>query len=144
MAEAEPRLQVQTALVRAAVMLALVHARQQPAVDLARPYPVEDADDSAHGRCSAPGQQAVVEVLVPAHHGVDPELLLNAVARRLADVSRAREALGFQAEVPLDAGLRDLVRWWSAQAQTRAARRAPPSPRSDGRALGGLSAVGAA
>lgn len=37
---------------------------------------------------------------------------VNAVTRRLADITRARAILGFQAEVSLEAGLRDLVSWW--------------------------------
>lgn len=41
-----------------------------------------------------------------------PERSVNAVPRRLADISRARDLLGFEAQVDLDAGLRDLVEWW--------------------------------
>lgn len=37
---------------------------------------------------------------------------VNAVTRRLADIGKARATLGFQAEVSLKAGLRDLVSWW--------------------------------
>ncbi|MCX2750267.1 NAD-dependent epimerase/dehydratase family protein [Arthrobacter sp. MI7-26] len=43
-------------------------------------------------------------------HG--PERAVNGVSRRLADVSAARSDLGFAAEVPLDDGLRELVKWW--------------------------------
>jgi UDP-glucose 4-epimerase len=43
-------------------------------------------------------------------HG--PERKANPVPRRLADVSKARALLGFQAGVPLDQGLRRLVSWW--------------------------------
>ncbi len=43
-------------------------------------------------------------------HG--PERAVNAVPRRLADVTPARERLGFSAEVALEEGLADLVRWW--------------------------------
>ncbi len=39
----------------------------------------------------------------------------TAVPRRLADVRRAREHLGFEAEVPLQEGLRRLVHWWRMQ-----------------------------
>lgn len=49
------------------------------------------------------------EDLVPVHVGDNP---VNPVRRRLADTEAARRALGFEAEVPLDAGLRDLVGWW--------------------------------
>lgn len=41
-----------------------------------------------------------------------PERAVNPVQRRLADVDAARERLGFEAEVDLDTGLRDLVAWW--------------------------------
>ena len=41
-----------------------------------------------------------------------PERSVNPVPRRLADTSRARDVLGFEAEVDLEAGLRDLVAWW--------------------------------
>jgi UDP-glucose 4-epimerase len=41
-----------------------------------------------------------------------PERTVNSVRRRLADVSRARELLAFEACIPLDEGLRRLVQWW--------------------------------
>jgi UDP-glucose 4-epimerase len=41
-----------------------------------------------------------------------PERSVNPVPRRLADVTSARDLLGFTAEVDLEAGLRDLVEWW--------------------------------
>ena len=44
-----------------------------------------------------------------------PERKVNPVPRRLADTRRAREALGFEAEVSLDEGLRRLVAWWRAE-----------------------------
>ncbi|PZN54631.1 MAG: NAD-dependent epimerase [Proteobacteria bacterium] len=40
---------------------------------------------------------------------------VNAVPRRLADTSKARALLGFEAEIPLEAGLRDLVSWWQQE-----------------------------
>jgi UDP-glucose 4-epimerase len=46
-------------------------------------------------------------------HG--PARTVNGVRRRLADTTRARERLGFEAEVSLDEGLRSLVEWWRAQ-----------------------------
>jgi UDP-glucose 4-epimerase len=41
---------------------------------------------------------------------------VNGVTRRLADVSRAAERLGWKAEVGLTEGLTRLVSWWRAQA----------------------------
>jgi UDP-glucose 4-epimerase len=41
-----------------------------------------------------------------------PERTVNPVSRRLADVSRARELLGFEARISLDEGLQRLVEWW--------------------------------
>jgi UDP-glucose 4-epimerase len=45
-------------------------------------------------------------------HG--PARKVNPVSRRLADTRRARERIGFTAEVSLDEGLRRLVEWWQA------------------------------
>ena len=50
---------------------------------------------------------------VPLEFG--PPRGVNAVTRRLADVSLAAERLGWKAEVGLDEGLRRLVAWWRAQ-----------------------------
>jgi UDP-glucose 4-epimerase len=47
---------------------------------------------------------------LPVEYG--PERAVNKVSRRLADTSRARERLGFEPEVDLEAGLRKLVTWW--------------------------------
>jgi UDP-glucose 4-epimerase len=41
-----------------------------------------------------------------------PERSVNKVSRRLADTRRARELLGFEAEVDLEEGLTRLVKWW--------------------------------
>jgi UDP-glucose 4-epimerase len=40
------------------------------------------------------------------------ERSINPVPRRLADTTRARDLLGFEAKIALDEGLRDLVDWW--------------------------------
>ena len=50
---------------------------------------------------------------LPVEHG--PARAGNNVARRLAQCTRARERLGFRAEVGLDEGLLSLVGWWLAQ-----------------------------
>jgi UDP-glucose 4-epimerase len=41
-----------------------------------------------------------------------PVRKVNPVSRRLADVSRARQKIGFQSQVTLEDGLRRLVAWW--------------------------------
>ena len=40
------------------------------------------------------------------------ERSVNAVRRRLADVTKARREIGFEAQVSLEDGLRELVKWW--------------------------------
>jgi UDP-glucose 4-epimerase len=54
-------------------------------------------------------------------HG--PHRAVNGVARRLADTTAAREDLGFDAEVELHEGLRQLVEWWQPQRAEIAAGR---------------------
>jgi UDP-glucose 4-epimerase len=44
-----------------------------------------------------------------------PERKANPVQRRLADIVRAKQLLGFEAEVSLEEGLRKLVNWWREQ-----------------------------
>lgn len=44
-----------------------------------------------------------------------PPRAVNGVARRLADISKAREQLGWKPEIDLDEGLRRLVAWWRAE-----------------------------
>jgi UDP-glucose 4-epimerase len=44
-----------------------------------------------------------------------PERKVNPVPRRLADVSKARKLLGFEARVSLEEGLSRLVAWWLEQ-----------------------------
>jgi UDP-glucose 4-epimerase len=44
-----------------------------------------------------------------------PERKANPVQRRLADIIRAKQLLGFEAEVSLEEGLRKLVNWWREQ-----------------------------
>lgn len=52
----------------------------------------------------------------------EAERTVNPVRRRLADTSRARRLIGFEAEVPLDEGLRRLVAWWRAERAVAEAR----------------------
>ncbi len=44
-----------------------------------------------------------------------PERAVNGVTRRLADISAAREQLGWTPEIELVPGLRELVAWWAAE-----------------------------
>jgi nucleoside-diphosphate-sugar epimerase len=46
-------------------------------------------------------------------HG--PERKVSPVPRRLADTSKARRVLGFEAEIGLKQGLRELVQWWKKE-----------------------------
>jgi UDP-glucose 4-epimerase len=50
---------------------------------------------------------------LPVEYG--PARSVNDVSRRLADTTRARERLGFRAQVGLEEGLRSLVEWWRAE-----------------------------
>ncbi|MBD3756692.1 MULTISPECIES: NAD-dependent epimerase/dehydratase family protein [Microbacterium] len=58
--------------------------------------------------------QALLRVMDAEELGVEhgPERAVNGVVRRLADTSAARDDLGFEAEIGLDDGLRQLVEWW--------------------------------
>jgi UDP-glucose 4-epimerase len=48
-----------------------------------------------------------------------PERKTNPVQRRLADTAKARQLLGFEAEVSLEEGLSRLVSWWKEQKRTK-------------------------
>jgi UDP-glucose 4-epimerase len=50
---------------------------------------------------------------LPVEYG--PARSVNDVTRRLADTTRARERLGFRADVRLEEGLRCVVEWWRAE-----------------------------
>ena len=47
-----------------------------------------------------------------------PERSINPVPRRLASTSKAEQLLGFNATVPLEQGLRELVEWWRSERGT--------------------------
>lgn len=68
--------------------------------------------------------QTLLKVMAsPLHLEHGPERAVNGVARRLADVTAAREDLGFEAVVGLEDGLRSLVSWWRPlRAEIAAAR----------------------
>ena len=48
-----------------------------------------------------------------------PERKVNPVQRRLADVNKAKQLLGFEAQVSLEEGLQQLVNWWCSEKQIR-------------------------
>jgi UDP-glucose 4-epimerase len=50
-----------------------------------------------------------------------PERAVNKVSRRLADTTRARDRLGFEAQVDLREGLTRLVDWWRAERDSASA-----------------------
>ena len=67
------------------------------------------------------GQETTLEQLATALLGVmgcalvpeyGPARAVNGVTRRLAETTRARQALGFTSRVSLDEGLRRIVDWW--------------------------------
>jgi UDP-glucose 4-epimerase len=57
--------------------------------------------------------QRVMGSRLPLEFG--PPRGVNGVARRLADISQARQRLGWKPEVDLDEGLRRLVAWWRSE-----------------------------
>jgi len=62
---------------------------------------------------------AVMGADLPVEYG--PERSVNSVSRRLADTTRARQRIGFRAEVGLEDGLRSLVDWWRSEHEEVAA-----------------------
>lgn len=65
---------------------------------------------------------------LPVEHG--PDRGVNAVTRRLADVSAVQRDLGWRTTVGLDVGLRALVDWWRPLREEIAAGRAAERPTS--------------
>jgi UDP-glucose 4-epimerase len=51
-----------------------------------------------------------------------PARAVNGVTRRLADIRAAAQRLGWQPEIGLEAGLRELVAWWQAETAAPAVR----------------------
>jgi UDP-glucose 4-epimerase len=68
----------------------------------------------AQGLLQVMGSDLAVE------HG--PERAVNGVTRRLADTAKAREEIGFEAEVDLEEGLTRLVDWWQGEREGRPAQ----------------------
>ncbi|MET9018401.1 NAD-dependent epimerase/dehydratase family protein [Actinopolymorpha sp. NPDC004070] len=61
--------------------------------------------------------EALMRVMGAEDLGLEfgPARAVNGVSRRLADISRTHQALGWKPEVDLDEGLRRLVAWWRAE-----------------------------
>jgi UDP-glucose 4-epimerase len=55
----------------------------------------------------------VMESDLKPEYGVERKV--NPVQRRLADITKAKQLLGFEAEISLEEGLRRLVNWWRDQ-----------------------------
>jgi UDP-glucose 4-epimerase len=75
-------------------------------------FNIAAGEETSLGRLAQRLLAAMDSELVPEHGEARK---VNAVARRLADVSAARRRLGWQAEIGLDDGLRGLVDWWQAE-----------------------------
>jgi UDP-glucose 4-epimerase len=91
------------------VARAFVLAAQSPAVD--EVFNVASGVETSLSDLAATLLRVMGSTVAVAHApGRGP----TAVPRRLADTYRARERLGFTAEVGLDDGLSRLVTWWRA------------------------------
>ena len=73
----------------------------------------------ASGTETSLAELAQLLTLVMGRKGLTPQFMperaVNPVPRRLASTLKAERLLGFQANVPLEQGLRDLVQWWCAE-----------------------------
>ncbi len=58
----------------------------------------------------------------------ESERKVNPVARRVASTEAARRLLGFEAGIPLDQGLADLVEWWRSQKDLSSTRESVACP----------------
>ena len=65
----------------------------------------------------------VVDIILEAagHSGADVRLRHaskpTAIPTRLVDTSKAKRLLGFEPRIPIETGLRDLVRWYQARSR---------------------------
>lgn len=71
-----------------------------------------ETETSLRGLSAALAQAMGRPDLLPIH---EPARAVNPVPRRLGSARLARQRLGFEASVPLEAGIRDLVAWWRAE-----------------------------
>jgi UDP-glucose 4-epimerase len=75
-------------------------------------------------------ETSLIQLAQALLRAMDSDLLLefgpprgvNAVTRRLADVTRAGRLLGWKPEISLDEGLQRLVAWWRSERQTEGHR----------------------
>jgi UDP-glucose 4-epimerase len=79
----------------------------------------DDVFNVASGTETSLRQLADLLVGVMGARGLQPvhqaERAVNPVSRRLADTAKAHGLLGFDATIPLEAGLRELVEWWTRE-----------------------------
>ncbi|MDT7710269.1 MAG: UDP-glucose 4-epimerase [Pseudonocardiales bacterium] len=80
-------------------------------------YNIATATETSLAELASALLAAMDSDLLPEH---GPERAVNGVTRRLADISRAASDLGWTPGIELEDGLRDLVKWWSAEATTTA------------------------
>jgi UDP-glucose 4-epimerase len=71
----------------------------------------------SHTETSLRGLAEALSRVMDADLGLEfgPARAVNGVSRRLANVSRAQEQLGWKSEIGLEEGLRLLVDWWRAE-----------------------------
>jgi UDP-glucose 4-epimerase len=73
----------------------------------------------ASGMETSLAQLAQALARVMARNGLAPQFVpersVNPVPRRLASTTKAERLLGFQSEIPLGSGLRELVDWWRGE-----------------------------
>jgi UDP-glucose 4-epimerase len=64
--------------------------------------------------------EALLRAMDRADLGLEfgPARKVNSVTRRLADISAARDDLGYVSSIGLEEGLRDLVQWWQSEQAT--------------------------
>src|SRR6476660_713759 len=98
-----------------------VHVRDVARANIlgARAKATDEVFNVASGSETSLVQLAAALAMVMGRTGVVPEFApersVNPVPRRLASTDKAKHLLGFQAELPLQTGLRELVSWWRAE-----------------------------
>ncbi|RFB81084.1 SDR family NAD(P)-dependent oxidoreductase [Methylovirgula sp. 4M-Z18] len=98
-----------------------VHVRDVARANIlgAKSKVTDEAFNIASGKETSLAQLATLLASAMGHRGMTPEFApersVNPVPRRLASTGKAERLLGFRATVPLEQGLKDLVKWWRAK-----------------------------